>query len=127
MTEQLDWVHDCALISIQYEASDSATRSLAVTLRCPPDLGLAAWAGKTLIIFAVGVAAVKLEAWSIVADGETMEAIREGVSPAMDESTAEARRMGIEFPGTRLTFVFQSGSSLEVICETVQIKEAADG
>jgi hypothetical protein len=118
--KELEWIHDCVLLNVLYDASSDAGRSIKLVMRCPTDLGYAPWEGKRLQIVAADVALMKHVLWG-VAGPETIDAIRSGVSDAVRESTMEARRMGARFPSLEFTISFSSGSAIELICQEVQV------
>src|SRR5215211_4184530 len=95
--EELEWLHDCALLSVMYDTSSEAGQSIRLTMRCPVDLGYAPWAGKNLVLAAIDVA-MSNHVVCGVAGPETVDAVRPGISAAVRESTMEARRMGVRFP-----------------------------
>src|SRR4051812_6969739 len=99
--KELEWLHDCAVLSIMFEAS-STGRSIRLTLRSPADLGYTPWEGKNLVLAAIDVAVSKHVVWGI-AGLETIDAVRPGISPVTRESTMEARRMGVRFPNLEFT------------------------
>ena len=118
--KELEWIHDCALLGVLYDASSDAGRSIKLTMRCPTDLGFAPWEGKNLQLVAVDIALMKLIVCG-VAGPETIDAIRPGISKTVQESTMDARRMGVRFPRLEFTISFHSGSALEVICKDLQV------
>jgi hypothetical protein len=118
---ELEWVHDCTLLSVLYDTSSDAGRWITLTMRCPTDLGYAPWEGKKLVLAAIDVAVSKHVLWS-VAGPETIDAVRAGVSTDVRENTVDARRIGARFPSLEFTISFHSGSSLEVICRELQVE-----
>jgi len=89
-------------------------------MRCPTDLGYAPWEGKNLVLAAIDVAVSK-HVVCRVAGPETIDALRPGISGDLRESTMAARQMGMRFPNLEFTICFHSGSSLEVICQELQV------
>jgi len=118
--KELEWIHDCTVLSILYDTSSGADRSITVAMRCPTDLGYAPWEGKSLALSAMNVALSKHVVCGVVGP-ETVDAVRPGVSNAVREGTMEARRMGVRFPNLEFTISLHSGSAIEVICEKLQI------
>ena len=118
--KELEWLHDCALLSVLYDSSRAAGQSIRLTMRCPTDLGYAPWQGKNLVLAAIDVAVSKHVVCGVAAP-ETIDAVRPGISAAVRESTMEARRMGVRFPNLEFTISLHSGSSLEVICQELQV------
>jgi hypothetical protein len=118
---ELEWVHDCTLLSVIYDTVSEAGRSITLTMRCPTDLGYPAWEGKDLVLAAVDVAVSKHVLWG-VAGPETIDAVRAGVSTSLRDSTEEVRRAGGRFPSLEVTISFHSGSLLEVVCHELQIE-----
>ncbi len=118
--KELEWIHDCTLITVVYDASNDTSQSIKLTMRCPHDLGYSPWQGKTIQLVAVDVALVKYLVFG-VAGAETIDAVRSGISKEAQESTLEARRMGVRFPSMECTICFHSGSVLEVICQELQV------
>jgi hypothetical protein len=119
--EELEWIHDCTVLSLFFDTSSDAGRSIALTMRCPTDLGYAPWEGKKLVLAAIDVALSKHVLRGAVAGPETIDAIRAGVSTALRESTMKARQIGVRFPNLEFSISFHSGSSLEVICRELQV------
>jgi hypothetical protein len=39
---ELEWIHDCTLLSVFFDTSSDDGRSVTLTMRCPTDLGYAA-------------------------------------------------------------------------------------
>jgi hypothetical protein len=118
--DELAWLHDSELLSIQYDTSMVDARSIRLSMRCPTDLGYPPWEGKHLVLTANDVAASTHLMYGVVGL-ETIDAVRAGVSPAFQSSTIEARRMGVRFPCLELTICLSSGSSLEIICRDLQV------
>ena len=119
--KELEWLHDCTLINVLYEASFShLSRSIKLTMQCPADLGYAPWDGRNLVLTAFGVVVSKYNTCP-VAGIETIDTVRPGVSAVVQESTIKARRMGMHFPNLEFTISFSSGSGLEVICEELHV------
>jgi len=116
---ELAWIHDCDLLGILYDFGQEG-RSIKLSIRCPTDLEYAPWEGKDLVLAAIDVALSRHVMWG-VAGPESIDAIRPGVSAAARESTLDARRRGIRFPSIELSISFHSGSSLEVICERLEV------
>ena len=118
--KELEWIHDCVLTDVLYDASSESVRSIKLSMRCPTDLGYAPWDGKGLVLVAIDVAVSKHIVWG-VAGAETIDAVRPGISAAVRESTREARRMGVRLPSLEFTVSFHSGSELEVICDRLEV------
>ena len=119
--KELEWIHDCVLLAMTYDATDPDGRAVTWTLRCPTDLGYPPWDGKELALVAVDVALLRHFAWGV--DGrETVSAVNAGISSAAQESTMDARRAGVRFPEVEFTIGFGSGSYAEVICREVRIE-----
>jgi hypothetical protein len=118
---ELEWIHDCTVLSVFYDTANDAGRSITLTMDCPSDLGYAAWEGRQLVLAAIDVAVAKHVLWG-VARPETIDAVRAGVSTSVRESTEKWRRKGARFPNLEFTISFHSGSSLEVICRELQIE-----
>ena len=121
--KELEWVHDSILLNLVYDASSDAGRTIKLAMRCPTDLGYAPWNGKNIVLVGVDVALMKQVVWG-VGGSETIDAIRPGVSDAVRESTMEARRMGVRFPSLEFTISFHSGTTMEVICQALQVEIA---
>ena len=121
MLKELEWIHDCVLSDVRYDASDKSSRSVVLTINCPTDLGYAPWEGRVLVLTAVDVAAFRYMAWGIAGGEETIAAIRPGISNVLRESTTEAKQSGVCFPCLEVTVVFNSGSLLELICRNIEI------
>jgi hypothetical protein len=119
--QELAWLHDCVLMSVLYDATSDADRSIGLMIRCPSDLGYAPWNGRELTVVAVDVAMLRHIAWG-VAGPETIDAVRPGISESARESTQGARQSGVRFPDIELTIAMQSGSSLELICRELEVK-----
>ena len=121
-----EWIHDCDLLALLYDASSESSRLVKVTVRCPANLGYSPWEGKTLQLVAVDVALMKHVVCG-VAGPETIDAIRSGISKDSREITVQAKTMGVRFPSLEFTISFQSGFGLEVICEGLQIDVESAG
>jgi hypothetical protein len=120
--KELEWIHDCVVSNIVYDASASfGRRALRISMKCPVDLGYEPWGGKSMALVASDVAAFTQSVWGVVAEAETINAIRPGVSAAFQNSTTPWRSMGARFPELEFTVSFHSGSALEVICESLQV------
>ncbi|HWE93676.1 MAG TPA: hypothetical protein VG269_06845 [Tepidisphaeraceae bacterium] len=119
--EELAWLHDAILFDVVYDFSGDIGRSIKLSLRCHADSGYAPWNGRNLVVVAVNVAVTKSFIWGWVIGPETLDAIRPGVSGALRETTAEARRTGARLPSLEFTISFHSGSEIEVICESLQL------
>jgi hypothetical protein len=118
---ELKWIHDCKMQYFSVQPDSGAGQTMTLTLKCPNDLGYPLWDGKTIRLYAFDIAVLRYLALGIMAEVETIDAIREGVSRAFQETTSEARALGIKFPTTALTFVFHSGSSIEVLCKEIKV------
>jgi hypothetical protein len=90
-------------------------------MRCPADLGYTPWDGRILVLVAIDVAAAKHIIHG-VAGAETVDTVRPGISAGVRESTMAARQMGIRFPSLEFTISLHSGSSLEIICDGIQVE-----
>jgi hypothetical protein len=118
--KELEWIHDCIVSVVAYNAGGNE-KLINIAMSCPDDLGFAPWEGRQLELVAVDVAIANYSilGWSV--EEETVDAIRPGISRAVQDSTAEARRRGICYPNLEFTVSFHSGSSLEVICRELRI------
>jgi hypothetical protein len=119
--KEIEWLHDCVLLGMSFDTSANGERLVTIRIRCPADLGYSLWDGKTLLLMATDVAFSRHVVWGYVAGPEVVDAIRPGVSDAVQESTIEARLRGAHFPKTEFTMTFVSGSVLEIICDSLQI------
>ncbi len=118
--EELEWIHDCELLHLTYNAPGSGPRSIELTFDCHPDLGYAPWEGKRLVLVAVDVFASEHFVFAI-ANSESIDAIRPGVSLQLRERLATAIQMGVYFPDLAVTVSFSSGSSLQLICRHLMV------
>src|ERR1700722_2618026 len=91
--DQLRWIHDCTLLKMVYDASSDAGRSIMLIMSCPRDLGYEPWNSRNLTLIATKVAMAKQLVWG-TAGGETIDAIRPGISDGTRLSIDEAKRMG---------------------------------
>jgi hypothetical protein len=119
--QELEWIHDCVLFDVVYDAAKDSVRSVKLTMDCPRDLGYAPWEGKKLVLFANDVWLMNHTARGGIAGLEIIDAIRSGISNATQESTKEARRLGMQFPNVELSVSFTSGSEIEIICRTLEV------
>lgn len=117
----LEWLHDCCLETIVYEANTEGDRDVTLTICCPTDLGFALWAGKTLTIKATRVAASR-HLMHVYGSSDAVDAVRPEISVELRETVDAGRKMGIAFPTTEITVVFHSGSTLELICDAIQVE-----
>src|SRR5277367_1744931 len=101
--KDLEWLHDCVLLDVIYDASSDAGRLVKWRMRCPDDLGYTPWNGKELVLLALDVYMLQHIVWGFVAGPETIDAIRPGTSDATQESMMDARRAGIRFPDIEFT------------------------
>jgi hypothetical protein len=117
--DELKWMHDCTVQHVVYDASGDAARSVKIAMYCPLDLGYEPWAGKKVTLVAGRVAFARHLVWG-VAGAETVDAIRPGISDSTRQSVDEAKRLGACFPGLEFTVSCHSGSTLEIICHSVE-------
>jgi len=118
---ELNWIHDCTVLSIMYRPSSGQLPSIRLAIRCPNDLGYAPWEGKDLTLVAIDVAMSKHVVCG-VGGPETVDAIRPGISAALRDDTMEAKRMGVHFPPLEFTISFHTGSALEIICRELGVE-----
>jgi hypothetical protein len=57
--KELEWLHDCDLLSVLYDTSGEPGQSIRLRMRCPADLGYTPWDGRILVLVAIDVAAAK--------------------------------------------------------------------
>ena len=120
--EELGRLHDCDVTSIAYDISRAMGRTIRLTMTCPSDFGYPEQNGRTLVLVAEDVA-FSQHATVYVAAPETIDALVPGVSPQLVELGAESRRRGASrFPAVEFTVVFNTGSSLEVVCRSLQVE-----
>jgi hypothetical protein len=117
--QELEWIHDCVIYNIVY-GSEPNGRSIKLSMRCPADLGYAPWEGENLVLVAIDVAMSQHVMWGVTGP-ETIDAIRPGISASARERAMDASRRGALFPSLEFTVSFHSGSSLEVVCEHVEV------
>jgi hypothetical protein len=60
--KDLEWVHDCVLMDVIYDASSDAGRLVKWRMRCPHDLGYTPWDGKEIVLLAADVPEVMASA-----------------------------------------------------------------
>ena len=96
---------------------------IELTIDCHPDLGYPPWNGKSLVLAAVDVYVSEHIVFAI-ANPESIDAIRPGVSVELRARIARAIQMGARFPGLALTVSFHSGSSLQLICRQLMVGAA---
>ena len=118
--EELAWLHDCDVTKIAYDFIRDDEKSIALTMRCPDDLGYAPWEGKTLTLALVDVRASRQFLWS-THGSESLDAIRPGISDEMRQEILRATKLGARYPGLECTLVFHSGSWIESICRELQV------
>ena len=118
--EELRWIHDCELLHLIYNAPGSGPRSIELTFDCPPDLGYAPWEGRRLVLVAVDILVSEHVVFAI-ANPESIDAIRPGVSAQLRERIAKAIQMGVRLPDLAVTVSFHSGSSLQLICRQLMV------
>src|SRR4051812_11545832 len=105
MTEvppELEWVHDCKLIRVAYEAATDE-RQITIEFSCPSDLGYAAWEGKTLVLTASDVVTSRHTMAPV--GWATIDSIRPHISPEFERFLEPGREMGLRFPETAITIV----------------------
>ena len=119
--DELEWIHACELLQLTYSAPGSGPRSIELTFDCPPELGHAPWQGKRLVLAAVDVF-VSEHFMFAIANPESIDAIRPGISAQLRAKIAKAIEIGVVFPDIELTVTFHSGSSLELICRELVVR-----
>lgn len=116
----LDWFHDCAVRSIDFDWGSTVT--LRITVVCPADLGRPDWNGRTLVIVAKDVVLLDYEL-RMSSRHDSIDSIREGIYST--NLRADVRRYAaaggpLDYPS--LSISFSSGSSLEMFCEEPEIE-----
>jgi hypothetical protein len=119
---ELRWTHDCELLLAVYDTSAAPARSLSLTIRCPPDLGLAAWEGRDVRIVFVDVLWMRHEVMN-VAGPESINFIDRG-APA-DGWGGIKDEVPLPAAALEWTVCFHSGGLLGIACRDVRIEVLA--
>ena len=118
--QELKWIHDADLLSVQYEMSGDADWPIRITMRCPEDLGYEPWQGKLLVLAAIDLVGSKHIVYC-VAGPESIDHINPGVSLVFRESAMKGKPIGAHF-NFEFTITLISGSTLEIICQELQVE-----
>jgi hypothetical protein len=118
--EELGWLHDSVVLNVIYDPT-GADRLIKISVRCHDDCGYPPWDGKNLTLCLKNVATLKYIIHGLQTSPETIGSVHPGISSALQESTMRARRMGVRYPDLEFTISFHTGSSLEVICQELQV------
>jgi hypothetical protein len=118
--KELDCLHDSDLLGIMYDTSGDADWPIRLTILCPDDMGYAPWDGKLLVLSAIDVVRSKHVVCRI-ANSETIDHVLPRVSVDLREGAVRARGPYAHF-NFEFTISFISGSTLEVICQELQIE-----
>ena len=118
--DELAWLHDCDVTKIAYDFTREDGKSIALTMRCPEDLGYAPWEGKTLTLVLVDVRASRQILWS-THGLESLDAVQPGISDDMRQEILRTTKLGARYRGLECTLVFHSGSWIELICRELQV------
>ena len=127
--EGLEWIHDCIMRALVLDVAADGTRSLALTLECPSDLGYAPWNGKTIVLTAEDVYACTQRFWPVLGQ-ESVDFIKSGVSEEFKSNLNPYAGEKDPTPGRlQACICFTTGAFIEVVFESwkVQIQHGTRG
>jgi hypothetical protein len=118
--KELGRLHDSDLLSVMFDTSSDADWPIRLTIRCPEGMGYAPWDGKLLVLSVIDVVSSNYAVWC-VEGRETIGEVDPGVSVALREGAMKGRPIDAHF-NFEFTINFISGSTLEVICQDLQVE-----
>jgi hypothetical protein len=111
----LESLHDCTLLGLDFDVSDPDERRLTLTLDSPAEMN-----GDRLRIRARGVFLFRCIAWGHAIGLESLNTWKDGVAPATRAELDRSRQAGLHVPASMYTICFHSGSVIELVCERLE-------
>jgi hypothetical protein len=112
---ELELLHDALLLGVNLSIANSLERIVTLTFKAPDDAN-----GKPQLIFARHVYLFRYTAWGHTSAPESLDAWREGVSPATSAELERDRAAGLTVPPQMYQVTFHRGSSFELVCERLE-------
>jgi len=122
---ELAYLHDSEVLDISYVLTNPDSRTVIMRLQGDPEMGYSAWEGKVLRVTASGVFLFRCEGWGHTCDRETLDGWGKGVSAVTQAELARHATLGFRVPDLRFTVTLHSGSSLELVCDQVNVEVVA--
>lgn len=119
--EILDYLHDARLLSVHVEFGSSG-RDFEFTAIYHEDCGLAVVNGKTATFRAADVTILQSRLYGGVTGEESIDSCELSVSADTEGLIQDFRRMGGRQPRARLSVRTHSGSTWEVMCESLSLR-----
>lgn len=117
----LEWIHDCRVLSFTIEPVADDCPNCVIRMKCPRDLGFAAWEGKILQLHILEIHSMNFFGAHHVGH-ENVDAIRSGITHELLRERADyMSRSGGRTPSIEMTIGFTTGSLLAVLCESIAV------
>jgi len=116
--DELAWLHDSEVRAISITIAPSGERVVTLSLTCG-DLGYPRWNEKAIDVIAFDVITMRYELIGRQTAPETLDTVNCGVTSA----TASLQAKHPTTSPIAMTFVFHSGSAMEITCETLEVSE----
>jgi hypothetical protein len=119
--EQLEFLHDAALLDLCFEFRPDGERRLILRAMCDEDCGYEEWNGRLVSVILAGLTLTTVRLFGHVAGPEFINSFAAGVSAQTSSALEELKAAGIAIAEFLLTLSLQSGSEVELACESVEV------
>ena len=119
LNDDIDYLHDCPLLELRYDLTNSSNRLLTLFLDCNGNIKHENREGRILRLTVSGVYYFQYVAWGHVIGYEILDRWSEGVTKQTEAELKKHQDMGFNVPSLRYTVTFHSGSFFELACEDI--------
>lgn len=118
----INYLHDASVGSISYMIDPLGSRDLIIDLRYHSECGDANLSGKHIKIKYTNILLITGNIYGYISGAEALESIQQTISESTTHRISKLVQLGISQPNVLHTLVLQSGSELEIACQSVNIE-----